>query len=203
MASIIRAAESPITIAATGPLTNVALFLGAYPALRARVQQICVMGGAIGEGNITASAEFNIWVDPDAAARVFDSGVPLTMIGLDVTHQAVVPVAVTDRLADLGTQTGRIFADLFRYFAIFHRERYDWDGSPIHDAVAIAHLLGLGIVQTSRYRVDVEVASELTRGRTVVDREGISGLPPNADVGIGIDRDRFIQLILDAVAQFP
>lgn len=202
-ASTIRASATPITLVATGPLTNIALFLAAYPELQSGIAHICLMGGAIGEGNTTASAEFNIWMDPDAASRVFESGVPVTMIGLDVTHQAVVPLVVTDRLAELGTQTGQIFADLFRYFAIFHRQRYGWDGSPIHDAVAIAHLVERGVVRTERYRVDVEVTSELTRGRTVVDREGMSGLPTNADVGIAINRERFIQLILDAVAAFP
>lgn len=203
MAALIRGSDRPVTLVATGPLTNLATFLDAHRELHGRVGRICLMGGAIGEGNWTASAEFNIWVDPDAAARVFEAGLPLTMIGLDVTHQAVVSVAETDHLATIGNRTGRIFADLFRFFAAWHARRYGWDGSPIHDAVAVAQVALDDLVETRRWRVDVETTSELTLGRTVVDREGLSGGPPNADVGIGLDRDRFVAAVLDAVARFP
>jgi pyrimidine-specific ribonucleoside hydrolase len=161
------------------------------------------MGGALGEGNITASAEFNIWVDPDAAAAVFDGGRPLTMIGLDVTHQAIVTGSDAERMAELGNRTGRVFADLLHYFARFHTERYGWDGSPIHDAVAVAHVLDLGLVQAEPHRVDVETGSELTRGRTVVDLRGLTGRPPNAHVGLAIDRQAFVELLIEAVAAFP
>jgi pyrimidine-specific ribonucleoside hydrolase len=203
IASIVRAHPTPVTLVPTGPLTNIALFLGAHPELRDRIARICLMGGAIGEGNWTASAEFNIWVDPEAATRVFESGLPITMIPIDVTHQAIVSVAETDALAALGNRTGRVFADLFRYFAEWHRRRYGWDGSPIHDAVAVAHLAAPDLVTTERYRVDVEAVSPLTLGRTVVDREGLSGREPNVDVGLTIDRDRFVTMITDAVARFP
>ena len=97
------------------------------------------------------------------------------MIGIDVTHQAVVPVAKTDELADLGNHTGRVFAGLFRFFAEWHAKRYGWDGSPIHDAVAVGHVATGDLVETRPYRVDIETTSELTLGRTVVDREGLSG----------------------------
>jgi pyrimidine-specific ribonucleoside hydrolase len=203
MTRLIGESEQPVTIVPTGPLTNVAILLAAHPDLRDRIERICLMGGAIGEGNWTASAEFNIWVDPEAASRVFDSGLPITMIGIDVTHQAVVPVAKTDELADLGNHTGRVFAGLFRFFAEWHAKRYGWDGSPIHDAVAVGHVATGDLVETRPYRVDIETTSELTLGRTVVDREGLSGRAPNADVGVAIDRDRFIGMIFDAVARFP
>lgn len=203
MARLIRGSPSPVTLVPTGPLTNVASLLRAHPELRQRIARICLMGGSIGEGNATASAEFNIWVDPEAAAEVFDCGLPVTMMGLDVTHQARVTVAESDAWATLGTRTGQVFADLFRFFARFHRDRYGWDGSPIHDAVAVAHVLDLGLVRTEPYRVDVETTSELTRGRTVVDLHGLAGRPPNVDVGVSIDRERFLGLIRDALAAFP
>ena len=161
------------------------------------------MGGAVGAGNRTASAEFNIWVDPEAAAIVFESGVALTMIGIDVTHQAVVPLAHSGAWAQLGNRTGRVFADLFRYFAQFHRERYGWDGSPIHDAKAVAHLVLPDLVETQGYRVDIETQSELTRGRTVVDRDGLSGQAANAEVGISVDKERFLALVDEVLASFP
>jgi pyrimidine-specific ribonucleoside hydrolase len=200
-----QVAESdvPVTLVPTGPLTNIGAFIQRHPELLPGIDHICLMGGAIGEGNITASAEFNIWVDPEAAALVFDCGRPVTMIGLDVTHQAIVTHADSERMAELGTRTGRVFADLLHYFARFHRERYGWDGSPIHDAVAVAHVVDGGLVQTKPYRVDVETRSELTRGRTVVDLRAISGRPPNAEVGLGIERDRFVEMLQEAVAAYP
>lgn len=203
IARLVRECPEPVTLVPTGPLTNIALFLGAHPALRERIARICLMGGSMGEGNWTASAEFNIWVDPDAAARVFASGIPVTQVTIDVTHQALVPVAGSDAWAAIGNRTGRVFADLFRFFAGWHARRYGWDGSPIHDAVAVAHLALPGLVTTEPYRVDVETVSELTLGRTVIDRERLSGMPPNADVSVAIDRDRFLAVIAEALASHP
>jgi len=143
--------------------------------------------------------KFNIWQDPDAARIVFDCGRPITLMPLDVTHQALFREADVERLEAAGTRPARVFAGLLRYFARFHRERYGWDGSPIHDAVAVGHLAIPDLVVTEAYRVDVETTSELTRGRTVVDLHGLTGKPPNADVGVRIDRDRFIDVLIDAV----
>jgi pyrimidine-specific ribonucleoside hydrolase len=198
--SILEAAPEPVTIAAVGPLTNVALLVRTHPELLPRIAGIRIMGGAITEGNTTASAEFNIWQDPEAARIVFDCGRPITLMTLDITHQALFTAADLVRLDGLGTRIGAIFADLLRYFSRFHAERYGWDGSPIHDAVTVAHLAVPDLVRTAAYRVDVETTSELTRGRTVVDLHGLTGKPPNVDVGIAIDRARFIDLLVDAVA---
>lgn len=201
--ALVERSPGPVSLVPTGPLTNIALLIRTYPRLLPRIERICLMGGALGEGNTTASAEFNIWADPEAAAIVFEAGRPLTMIGLDVTHQAIVTSADAARLAALGTRPGRVFADLLEFFGRFHRERYGWDGSPVHDAVAVAHLAQPGLVRTEAYRVDVETAGELCRGRTVVDVHGTSGRPPNAEVGLAIDRPRFVDLLVEAVASFP
>jgi pyrimidine-specific ribonucleoside hydrolase len=200
---VIAGASGPVTLVPTGPLTNIALLIRTYPGLLERVERICLMGGSIGEGNVTASAEFNIWADPEAAAIVFEAGRPITMIGLDVTHQAIVTSTDAARMAALGTRTGRVFADLLEFFGRFHRERYGWDGSPIHDAVAVAQVAIAGLVRTEACRVDIETASELTRGRTVADRAHQTGRPVNAEIGVGIDRERFVDLLVEAVAQFP
>ena len=200
MRSVLRAAAEPVTIAAVGPLTNVALLLRTYPELAERIAGIRIMGGAIGEGNTTASAEFNIWQDPEAARIVLECGRPLTLMPLDVTHQALFGPDEVARLEALGTRLGSVVADLLRYFARFHAERYGWDGSPIHDAVTVAHLAVPDLVRTIAYRVDVETVSELTRGRTVVDLHGLTGLPPNVEVGVAIDRPRFVDLLVNAVA---
>ena len=202
MASRIRASSLPVTLVPTGPLTNVALFLRAFPSLHGRIGAISLMGGSLGVGNTTASAEFNIWQDPEAAAIVFDAGIPILMAGLDVTHRALVLPADVARLEALGTRTGRIFADLMRYFAIHHWARYRWDGPPVHDAVAVGTLVAPWLITRRALRVDVETGDGLTRGRTVGDEEGRSGRPINAEVGVDLDRERFIDLVVDALATF-
>jgi pyrimidine-specific ribonucleoside hydrolase len=198
--SVLDTATEPVWIAAVGPLTNIALLVRTHPGLLERIAGFRIMGGAITEGNTTASAEFNIWQDPEAARIVFDAGRPITLMTLDVTHQALFGAADVARLDALGTRVGSVFADLLRYFSRFHAERYGWDGSPIHDAVAVAQLALPDLVRTVAYRVDVETTSDLTRGRTVVDLHGLTGRPPNVDVGVAIDRPRFIDVLVEAVA---
>src|SRR6186997_1124046 len=131
------------TLVATGPLTNVALLLARYPT--ARPERIVLMGGAIAEGNVTPAAEFNIWADPEAAARVFASGIDLTMIGLDVTHKALFTRTHEQRLEG---RVGEMVRALLQFYGAFHRRQYGWDGSPIHDAVAVAHVARPDLLET-------------------------------------------------------
>jgi inosine-uridine nucleoside N-ribohydrolase len=185
-----------VTLVPTGPLTNVALLLARYPEAGARLERIVLMGGAIAEGNVTPAAEFNIWADPEAAVRVFESGIDLTMIGLDVTHRALVK---PDQVRERG-RVGRFVAELLEFYEVFHRETYGFDGSPIHDAVAVAHVITPDLVTTRRRHVAVETSSELCRGRTVVDLWRRTEHEPNAHVGVDIDADAFIGLLLDRIA---
>jgi pyrimidine-specific ribonucleoside hydrolase len=202
-AALIRASTTPITLVPTGPLTNIALFLRAFPGLARRIGAISLMGGSLGVGNTTPSAEFNMWQDPDAAAIVFGAGVPILMAGLDVTHEALVLPGDIARLDGLGTRTGRVFADLMRFFAIHHRDRYGWDGPPIHDAVAVGVLVAPWLIDRRAMRIDVETGDGLTRGRTIGDENGIGGRPVNAEVSVHVDRTAFVDLVVDAVARFP
>jgi purine nucleosidase/pyrimidine-specific ribonucleoside hydrolase len=165
------------------------------------------MGGSIGEGNTTASAEFNIIADPEAADVVFRSGVPITMIGLDVTHQALLDRESSKALRALGTESARIAAELTDYALDRNME---WSGSSttaIHDAVAIAHLMVPDLVSVARYHVTVDTTHGPARGRTICDglpyRLRRDGRRPNADVGIVIDRARFERLLADAFARLP
>ena len=135
----------------------------------ANVERIVLMGGAIAEGNMTPAAEFNIWADPEAAQAVFQAGIDTTMIGLDVTHRAAHDAGAAGAAACDGSEW-RFVADLVDFFTVFHRETYGWDGAPIHDAVAVAEVIRPGLVTTVERNVEVELDSELCRGRTVVDR---------------------------------
>jgi pyrimidine-specific ribonucleoside hydrolase len=200
--ALVAGAGRPVTLVATAPLTNIALLLRARPRICEGIERICLMGGSLGEGNTTAAAEFNIWQDPEAAAIVLGSGIPISMITLDVTHRALFLEPDVARLEALGTRIARVWVDLLRFFAVYHRRRYGWDGSPIHDAVAVAHLADPGLVPTRPLRVDVETAGELTRGRTVADPEGLRGLRANVEVGVDIDRGRFADMLVEAIASF-
>jgi pyrimidine-specific ribonucleoside hydrolase len=200
MRATLAATPAPVTLIPTGPLTNVALLLRTYPALAAKVAHVCLMGGAMRAGNWTPAAEFNIWVDPEAARIVFRSGLPITMCGLDVTHKALFGPPEIERMAAIGTPAARVFADLLRFFTRFHVERYGTADTPIHDAVAVAHVALPGLVATRRFHVDVAVGDEVARGRTVVDDRGQPGRPPNVDVALDIDRAAFADLLIEAVA---
>jgi inosine-uridine nucleoside N-ribohydrolase len=182
------------TLVAVGPLTNVALLLAHYP--EARPERLVVMGGSIALGNVTPAAEFNIWADPEAAARVFLSGLDLTMIGLDVTHTALLMNDDAERLRASG-RTGKMVAELYDFFHRFHADTYGFGGSPIHDAVAVAHVFRPDLVETKRRHVAIECSSELNRGRTVVDLWRRTGEKPNAHVGVGIEGRAFVDLLLE------
>lgn len=207
MAACIAASPDPVVIAPIGPLTNVALLLRIHPELAPRIAHVCLMGGSIGEGNTTASAEFNIVADPEAADIVFRSGVPITMIGLDVTHQALLDREAARELRGLGTASGRVAAELTDYAL---DRNLEWSGATttaIHDAVAIAHLLVPDLVAVARYHVVVDTGQGPARGRTICDglpyRLRRDGRAPNADVGIVIDRERFRRLLVDAFSRLP
>lgn len=184
------------TLVPLGPLTNVALALerGARPG------RIVLMGGSIAEGNMTPAAEFNIWADPEAAHTVFHSGVDVTMIGLDVTHAALLTPAWAERFRAAG-RVGTFVAELVEFFKRYHARTYGWDGAPIHDAVALAHAFRNGIVRTEHLNVEVETLSDLCRGRTVVDRWHRTGREPNAHVGVSIDAEAFLGLLLERITR--
>jgi inosine-uridine nucleoside N-ribohydrolase len=197
LADRIRDADGAVTLVPTGPLTNVALLLALHPD--ARPERIVLMGGAIAEGNVTPAAEFNIWADPEAAARVFGSGIDTTMVGLDVTHQALFSAAHAGRLTG---RVGRMVAELLDFYGNFHKEVYDFDGSPIHDAVAVAHVIRDDLVRTEHLNTEIDVESELCRGRTVVDVWRRSGREPNSHVGVDIDADGFLELLVERLNSF-
>ncbi len=198
IARLIERAPRAVTLVPTGPLTNVARYVDAHGG--DGVGRIVLMGGAIAEGNFTPAAEFNIWCDPEAAARVFASGLDVTMIGLDVTHRAILGPPVEERLRATG-RIGTFVAELNVFFSRYHAATYGWDGAPIHDAVAVAHVIRPGLVETRHRNVEVELVSELNRGRTVVDLWDRTERAPNAHVGVDLDADAFFDLLVERIAR--
>jgi pyrimidine-specific ribonucleoside hydrolase len=192
--AVIGGSERPVTVVPTGPLTNIARYLDAHGG--DGIERIVLMGGSIGEGNMTPAAEFNIWADPEAAATVFACGLDLTMVGLDVTHKAVTTPALQERLR-AGGPIGTFVAELVDFFTVYHRATYGWEGAPIHDAVAVAHVIDPTLMSTLECNVEVDVESELCRGRTVVDRWHRTGRPRNAHVGVDLDTEGFFDLLVE------
>ena len=184
-----------VVLVPTGPLTNVARLLQKH--LHA-TDRIVWMGGAIAEGNVTPAAEFNAFVDPEAARIVFESGVDVTMIGLDVTHKALFGSTHAERLRGAG-KAGKAVAELADFFLEFHRLRYRFDGAPIHDAMAVAHVIDPTLVTTLECNVSIETESQFCDGRTVVDRWLVTDLPRNAHAGIDVDADRFLELLVERI----
>jgi inosine-uridine nucleoside N-ribohydrolase len=201
LARVLRDAEEPVTLVPVGPLTNIATLLEQRPEATAGIARIVLMGGAIAEGNVTPAAEFNIWADPEAAARVFASGLDVTMVGLDVTHRALVLPEHGERLRAAG-RVGQVVAELLEFYGRFHKQIYDFPGSPIHDAVAVAQVIRPELLETVERNVEIEVESELCRGRTVVDLWRRTGRPANAQVAVGIDAERFVELLLERLARY-
>jgi inosine-uridine nucleoside N-ribohydrolase len=186
--------EPGVVLLPVGPLTNVALLLARYP--EKRPDRIVLMGGAIAEGNVTPAAEFNIWADPEAAARVFASGIELTMVGLDVTHKALFTPRHAARLEG---RAGTMVRELLEFYGRFHSEVYGFDGSPIHDALAVAHVFRPELVETKHRGVKIDTGPELSRGRTYVDLWGRVKWEPNCHVGVDVDADAFAELLIERI----
>jgi pyrimidine-specific ribonucleoside hydrolase len=194
--------EPGVVLVPTGPLTNVALLLERHPDVRGRLDRIVWMGGAIAEGNVTPAAEFNAFVDPEAAAAVFSSGIQVTLVGLDITHKALFTRAHAERLRGTG-RSGKVVAELSDFFQRFHETRYGFDGSPIHDALAVAEVIDPSLVTTVECNVEIETASQHCDGRTVVDRWDVTGGPRNCKAGIDVDAERFLELLVDRISTLP
>lgn len=203
MASCLRESPEPVTLVPTGPLTNIALLLAAHPELKSKIARIVLMGGAAGAGNWTPAAEFNIYVDPEAADMVFKSGLPITMCGLDVTHEAQVMDEDIERVRAITNPVAQCVAGLLDFFMIYHRDpKWGFAGAPLHDPCTIAWLLAPALFHGIECRVDIETGGTHTSGMTVVDRYGLTGKPANALVLLGLDRAGFIDLLVTRLRAF-
>ncbi len=196
-------AEAPgtVTLCPIGPLTNIALALQKEPSLAGRIQQIVLMGGGyFAQGNITPSAEFNIYVDPEAAAIVMACGAPIVMMPLDVTHKVMTTKARVERIRAIDNRAARAMAEMLEFYERFDEEKYGTDGGPLHDPTTIAWLLQPELFQGRKCNVEIETSSKLTRGATVVDWWGVTKRGENALVLGDVDADGFFDLFTERLA---
>ncbi len=201
IAKVLRESDEKVTLIPTGALTNIARFLLCYPELKNKVERISLMGGACFGGNWTPAAEFNILVDPEAADIVFKSGIPITMCGLDVTHKALVYAEDIERIRSLGGKVAVMVAELLDFFSEFHLDT-GFEGSPLHDPCAVAWVIDPSIIETKKLNVAIETKGQHTLGATVVDYYDVLGKEKNVDVAFDIDRERFIDMLVEAMKYY-
>ncbi|MAX73856.1 MAG: nucleoside hydrolase, partial [Nioella sp.] len=195
-------APGTVTLCALGPLTNIATAFRKAPDIVERVQEIVLMGGAYFEvGNITPAAEFNIYVDPEAADIVFKSGAPITVMPLDVTHKALVTGPRNGAFRALGSHAGRTVAAWTEFFERFDKQKYGSPGAPLHDPTVIAYLIDPKLFQGRHVNVEIETVSELTRGMTVADWWGVTDRPANAMFMGDLDADGFFDLLTERIGR--
>lgn len=199
---IMTRSPGEVTLCCLAPLTNIALALAKEPRLSSHLKEIVLMGGAFSEGgNITPAAEFNVFVDPEAAARVLACGAPITMIPLDCTHQALTTRARMNKLRSLATPVAEAFYHLLTFNKIFDENKYGWEGGPLHDATVIAYLLKPELFSGRQVNVAVECGSSITLGMTVVDWWSVTDRPANVHLIREVDPDGYFNLVIDRLSR--
>lgn len=190
----LRRSQGDITLCPVGPLTNIAMALRMAPEIAGKIRRIVLMGGAVGTGNTTPAAEFNIFADPEAAHIVFSSGVPITMMGLDLTNQALATPPIIDRMRAIGNKAGNLFGDIMS-FTLHSQAVNGLSAGPVHDVTTIAWLIDPSIFQTQEMFVEVDLSHSSSYGRTNCDINDRFHKKPNAIVGLGLDLNRFWDLV--------
>ena len=191
--------DGDITLVPVGPLTNIAVAMRMQPAILPKIREIVLMGGAYGTGNFTPSAEFNIYADPEAARVVFTSGVPLVMMGLDLTNQTTCTADVISRMKKVGGPAGELFSDIMSFTLKTQYENYGLAGGPVHDATCVGYLINPDAFKMQDMYVEIDVNNGPCYGRTVCDELGVTGKQPNTKVGMTIDTKWFWDLVEECV----
>ncbi len=197
--TVMREAPGTVTLVPTGPLTNIALAVRLEPRIVERVKEVVLMGGGYHVGNWSAVAEFNIKIDPEAAHIVFNEAWPVTMVGLDLTHQALATAEVEEKVKALGTDVADFVVGLFGAFRKNYQDAQGFDDPPVHDPCTIAYLIDPTIVETQKVPVDVELTGALTTGMTVADFRAPAPADCHTQVATKLDAPRFWDLVVDAV----
>ncbi len=197
--SILEKSLGKIVLVPTGPLTNIAMLLLKKPEIKNKIERIVLMGGGMHDSNVTPAAEFNIYVDPEAAKIVFESGIPITMVGLDVTNKALMSFdEIEGIIADNGLISSKV-GPLLKFFANANKKIFGLNGAPIHDALAVAVVIDPTVIQTKFLNVAVDTTSDLSRGATLVDIYGATDRKPNVDVALKVDTPKFVGFMLDSI----
>ncbi|QBJ33426.1 ribosylpyrimidine nucleosidase [Hafnia alvei] len=194
--------DGDITLVPVGPLTNIAVAMRMQPAILPKIREIVLMGGAYGTGNFTPSAEFNIYADPEAARVVFTSGVPLVMMGLDLTNQTTCTADVISRMKKVGGPAGELFSDIMSFTLKTQYENYGLAGGPVHDATCIGYLINPDAFKMQDMYVEIDVNNGPCYGRTVCDELGVTGKQSNTKVGMAIDTKWFWDLVEACVRMY-
>lgn len=194
--------DGDITLVPVGPLTNIAVAMRMQPAILPKIREIVLMGGAYGTGNFTPSAEFNIYADPEAARVVFTSGVPLVMMGLDLTNQTTCTADVISRMKKVGGPAGELFSDIMSFTLKTQYENYGLAGGPVHDATCIGYLINPDAFKMQDMYVEIDVNNGPCYGRTVCDELGVTGKQSNTKVGMTIDTKWFWDLVEACVRMY-
>lgn len=195
----VKESDEKVTIVPTGPLTNIAIALLKEPLIKDNIDRIILMGGAVYDSNITPASEFNIYVDPEAAKIVFESGIPITMVGLDVTNKAILTFKDIEELNNLQGRVSGVIAPLLKFFAQANKDFFGIGGAPLHDALAVSYIIMPDIIKTKYLNVTIETEGKHTRGRTVVDVYNITGKEPNVDVAFEVNSLAFKKLIMNTI----
>ena len=191
----LMASDGDIILVPTGPLTNIAMAMRLQPKIVDKIQAIVLMGGSYGLGNVTPAAEFNIWADGEAAHVVFNSGVPVTMMGLDVTRKVLCLPSVIERMRKIDNPASKLFVDMMEFFNIGQKATFGWEGAPLHDPTTIAYLIDPTVVTVDTMNTNIDIRSEQSYGRTNCDIFHMSDQPKDSTVALNIDVEKFWDIV--------
>ena len=195
----LKNSNEKITLVVTGPMTNVAMAFRMEPSIVEKVKRVIFMGGSYQLGNVTPAAEFNLFADAEAAYVVFNSRVPLVMMGLDLTRQALCYPNIVERMGKVGGKASKLFVDLMGFFCKTQKQVFGWEGGPLHDPTCIAYIIDESCIETKDMYSEVEIRSEKCYGRTLCDYFGVTKNKPNSKVSIKLDVDKFWNIVEECI----
>ncbi len=200
--TLMAADDHEITLVPTGPLTNIAMAMRLEPRILPKIKEIVLMGGSYEHGNVTPAAEFNIYADAEAAYVVFNSGIHVTMMGLDVTRKALCFPSVVERMEKINNKASKLFVDMMRFFIKAQHDTYGWEGAPLHDPTTIAYLIDPSAFKVEECHTDIEIRSEQSYGRTNCDIFHLSGKDNNSSVALDIDVPKFWDIVESCIKMY-
>lgn len=198
----LMASDGDIILVPTGPLTNIAMAMRIEPRIVPKIKQIVLMGGCYQLGNVTPSAEFNIWADGEAAHIVFSSGVKVTMMGLDITRKVLALPSVIERMSKHDNHAAKLFCDLMTFFNKGQKKTFGWEGGPLHDPTTVAYLIDPSVITVKSMHTDIEINSEQSYGRTNCDYFLLTDEPKNSDVAIDVDVEKFWDIVEECISLY-